>query len=614
MATISKNARGQVTIDGVPRFLRAVYDAGLPTAGWPAFIGPAGRNLARYKFDIILNVQTGTFGNGLDLANALVPFGMYTLAVCNFFGNFTFPPASFSPATPFNSVDFDTTRNPTYTTTPEGTGPFRTLWSQKAAAIAQYIADEPAWHASPWSGNPAAQTNDGRDDVVLLHDYNKSVLPSLPTMVTLLNDNLTQYQEWSPLHVGDWLGPDIYTVGQAPEQFPDNGTIPSTYGYMNFSVGEAGALSRYYGAQFSRVPMIILQANKFGGRSRFITPSEMQSHMVIALAELRGVGIIWWWALGVQSGALDERPFLVQSGNGSNRVFNVPDYVEEAIDVEVKIANVIQAPSSYTIQNLGDASIVKVGNFYQLVHPPTVTMNVAPPSGTSNVVVTSNKWPTAKRTAALNQLEAMTLLLSQLEPITLQPSNPGLLTGNSTDAATFLAWRIPYCNALRNGGADRPVWLFGAVARYQAEYDALQLVPPDMTYSNHIADQKADVRTCCWESGATGLVAAYNLNPNPNSNVTLQWHTTITRVEVLGENRDVPVTGGRNWTDTFGGASSLRQGSFNQGHLYRLTLSSTPQAFTLLLAAGAYQYTVAGPPVVLTWAVGPTLLGFVVRR
>jgi hypothetical protein len=168
----------------------------------------------------------------------------------------------------------------------------------------------------------------------------------------------------------------------------------------------------------------------------------------------------------------------------------------------------------------------------------------------------------------------MSTLLADLEPIMIQPSDPALLTSNSLEAADFLSWRIPYCNTLRSQAADRPVWLFGAIARYQEEYDFLNQVPPNYTNSLHIMDQKADVRTCCWESGDVGIVASFNQHPDPRTG-TLQWHRTVTRVEVLGENRDVPVNGdGRSWTDTWGGASSLRQGSFNQGHLYRLHLDT----------------------------------------
>jgi hypothetical protein len=207
MAVFTRNARCQPVVNGVTRFLRGIYDSGFEGVNNQDMAGHvAARNYARYRFELLIHVQSGTVGNSLRLANAIEPLGMFAWTVGNFFGNFTFDPAAFNPAT----FGFDVYGNATYTTTPEGTGPFRDLWRQKAAAAGTYTADEPAYIAVGWAGDPAPiPPTRGRDDMVVLHQYSKSVMPEMPTFATFLNDNLTQWRDWSPFDIGDWLGCDI---------------------------------------------------------------------------------------------------------------------------------------------------------------------------------------------------------------------------------------------------------------------------------------------------------------------------------------------------------------------------------------------------------------------
>jgi hypothetical protein len=205
-------------------------------------------------------------------------------------------------------------------------------------------------------------------------------------------------------------------------------------------------------------------------------------------------------------------------------------------------------------------------------------------------------------------------MIKTLEPIMLTQDDPSLITNNSGWFATPIAWRINLLQVLSNGAADRPTWLTGLLLLYQDELALLQQVPPDTSLSNYLLDQRGHVRTASWEVGTTGLVTGCNMHPDPQT-VTLTWHSSnITRVEVLGEGRDVPVVGGNSWTDTYGGGSAKRQGPFHQGHVYKLYLSGVtpPNSFTMLALPGAYAVT--GSLTVLTQLAGPTLVGFVWRR
>src|SRR5262245_5745938 len=162
MAILTWNNRGQIIINGQPRFLTAIYDGDTNGNDMADLVGPTKRNYARYRFTIVNNVQSGSVGNGLRLADAPAPLNMYCFAVGNLLTNFTWDPTYFNLATLGNSgIAFDVNANPTYTTSPEGTGPFRTLWPQKTGAIGVYLADEPATNAVGWTNGTAINQSGG---------------------------------------------------------------------------------------------------------------------------------------------------------------------------------------------------------------------------------------------------------------------------------------------------------------------------------------------------------------------------------------------------------------------------------------------------------------------
>src|SRR5678815_1913791 len=146
MATIGKNARGQVTINGTPRFLLGIYDAGLGDFNNHAAYLANERNLARFtnKLDLYLNVHSGTLGNGIRFLDALVPYNMYLFATANAVTVFDL---SVPPPTGFDMHD-----NPTYNFAPLGSVPFRTHWVNHARAFGTYLWDEPSYGPS-FSGN-----------------------------------------------------------------------------------------------------------------------------------------------------------------------------------------------------------------------------------------------------------------------------------------------------------------------------------------------------------------------------------------------------------------------------------------------------------------------------
>src|SRR5678815_4256828 len=64
---------------------------------------------------------------------------------------------------------------------------------------------------------------------------------------------------------------------------------------------------------------------------------------------------------------------------------------------------------------------------------------------------------------------------------------------------------------------------------------------------------------------------------------SITWYRAITRVEVIDEARDATIQGdGVTFRDTFGGSSSTREGTFRQGHVYKLYFgASSSQIVTL---------------------------------
>lgn len=688
MGVIGKNTKQQVTIDGVARFLSCIYDSGFAGSGGNDMAGHvAARNYGRYNFDCVIHTQSGSVNNGLRLCDAVLPYNMYVLAIGNFFGNFTFDPAFFTPG----SFGFDVTDSAT----------FRSQFAAKPNSIAIYMADEPAYSPSGYysnsvlaggnyqltsnlngwtpvpasdgsvawnSGNggqcnlvggsttnsslvgtgtvsqgqqtkwwiqvragtltiqitsgpdilyasgplttgtyngyvtptstsiqmtvqvgpsqtasfdnvgisrtgdpPPVPSSRGKDCCVTLQNHYKTVIPSLPTWTTFLNDDGRIYREWYSSDIGDWCGSDIYVFGQGPELYLTNDVVPSTYGYMSWPVCEAAALARYFGMQSNRVPNIVLEANKFGATSRFQTRPESISHLAMSLGELWGRGVVTWWSLGVQAGAIDEVNATDLTGNGTNKVFTANNlYAEEAVDVVVKVGGAVQPQSAYTNQNLGDRTINKSGNFWVYTNPAQVTLNTAPGSGVA-VRIEVQKWPATRKAMIKQFLEDASKLIRQYEQVFLNGFDQTFITNNTTWAADFLSWRIPYCDRLRDGSVDRPTWLFGSVSRYQSEYDSLRLSPPNYQYSVHMQDQRGHVRANAYVGASYAIVAAYNIYPDAQNNVSLTFKQAAVRCEVLLENRDVPLTnGGKTITDTFGGASALRQGPFGTGHIYKL--------------------------------------------
>jgi hypothetical protein len=540
MANVGKNALGQITINGVAKQMRGIYDAGFGPGGGQDMAGEiAQRNLARYtnKLNLYLHIQSGTFGNALRICDALEPLNMYTLAIANAFSIFELTDAS----------NFDTIQNPPYTTSPEGTGAFCDLFQAKARSFGVYLADEPSDSAS-FSGNGTrtaflvnghinsvneisvkvggvlqspgvyAITGVGGtsytvtfatppppgtfnveilrttviDSILHFSPIYKARMPNITRMVVLIQNPIYQLIKYAPNpDFCDFLLADPYEIGQGSELNPGSPTPPavSTYGYMNFMVGEALAGVRFHALANNKVPGAVLQMFKFGTPSRYITDSELHSHMVMALCEFREACNILWWAMGTQAGAMDSTGFT----------------------------------------------------------------------------------STVDHTRFLDKLDVMSTLLASLEPITIRPHNPNLMTLSTTtgDART---WRIALCTIYKNGAGDRPCWGAADVQHYTDEFNRLTAAVPDLTLSEQMLDQSSDIRAAAWELGTTGLAACYNLNPDPKSNVLHTWHVPIIRVEVLSEGRDCPVINGNQWLDGYGGGSSLRQGSFNQGHIYRVTL------------------------------------------
>lgn len=544
---VSKNAKGQLTIGGVPKFIRLIYDSGFAGVGGTDMAGHlTARVMSQYtnKLNAYLNVMSGTSQNGLALADALGAYGMYVLAVGNAFGTATVEAMS------AGNGPFDVVVN---------ASGFRANFALKARALGIYLADEPA---------DSIQSN-----VLTWHAIYKAAMPNLVTYTVLIQNEIYRLLDWAPRLCGDILASDPYPIGAASEAHPDGGSGTNTYGYMNFDVAEAAANIRYHALRNNKIPAIICQMLKFGDASRFPKNSEWWSWMVaVAVEGCMGIG---WWAFGVQDGALDQRPFIVYNGNNSNVTFAYAPMAGAAGDVEVKVGGVIQAGSAYTVNNVGTQG------------GGTVTMNTAPPTGTGNVVVTVNRWPATERTRARTMLETMSGLLATLEPMLLSDPEPTRITANSLTTGNAITWRRAICNVLQNGGGDRPCWLFSRVTRYADEYTRLGLATPDTTLSAQMLDQSADVRTRCWEFGGNGWIFAYNLHPDPHTNVDITWYKAITRVEVIDEARDATIQGdGRTFRDTFGGSSSAREGSFRQGHVYKLYFgTSTAQVVAVAQVA-----------------------------
>jgi hypothetical protein len=466
--TVSRNAAGFVTIDGSPIFVRGIYDSGLEGAGGSQDM--AGhvvvRNLARFtdKLNFYINLYTGTFDNGLRLADALDPLHMYTLAIGNASYDWTAGASGTVQANSDANGPFDVVDN---------SNNFRFNFAGKARAAAVYLFDE--------------TREDALTDLATWQTTYTTAMPNLATFGVSWHTFIDPIIAYAESTVGTWLGADPYTIGAAVETAP--GGTTNTYGYSNYDVGHTAAAVRYHALANDKCPMMVLQAFKFGTNSRFITNAELWSHMVAAVAE--GCVGVWWWALGVQQGALH-----------------------------------------------------------------------------------TSAWTTSERERVLAQIETMSGLLATLEPVLLNPSNPSLLTANSTVTGNAIQWRKDLLALLTVSGG--PTWFEGVRSTFVTELAALNEVPANTAESLHILDQSSDVRTRCWEYGGLGYVFAYNLHPNERANVTFTWHASLTRVEVVGESRDITVTDGATWMDTFGGASSLRQGASNQGHIYRLYLGGTP--------------------------------------
>jgi hypothetical protein len=544
------DAKGRILKDGTAMLGKMMYSPGLTGSSGTDMAGEiANRNFARWanKINFYINVMSGTLHNTLRLCDALLPYNINVFTICNAHGGAT--AEQMSAGNLFDAIT--------------DAGGFRALFGAKSNAAGYYVADEPSDNTIP--------------SVVNYVTTFKTSNPALVSLSILIQDPIGQIVAWSNANTGEWIGCDPYPLGGAPETTPDGSTTNiSTYGWMNFVIGTAAAHTRWHALRTGKAPWVILQLWKFGGVTRFITDDELWSHMVAVLAEGCHIG---WWALGVQQGTIDEFGWRLFNGNGTQTVFPIHTYVEEAVDVEVEIAGVLQAPSAFTIQNLGDKAYFKSGNFYQLTNPPTVTMNTAPPVGTNNVLVRAKTWPSGHRTRALNMLEQMLNLLTSLEPTLLRDPSPELLTFNSTSTGNALLWRKNLCNELRSQAADRPVWLFGYIGFFQDQFTRLSLTPPDVSLSEMFFDQSGNVRCRCWVAadGSHAIIFAYNIHYNAQNNVTLQWANTVTRVEVMGEGRDCALLpDNRSWVDTFGGGSSLRQGFRRQGHVYRLSLTGAP--------------------------------------
>jgi hypothetical protein len=853
------NARGQFLIGGIPRLLTGIYDGGFAGASGTDMAGHvAARNYARYRFDVVNQIWTGGLGNGLRLADAVAPLGMYCLAIGNVFANFTIDDTIYNTAAPDG---FDIQGNYTYTTSPEGTGPFQTLFTQKAGSFGTYHIDEvtntasghngtnsllngafppiganpgnlnnwtltvtgggtgtatwdagnggqaqlaggtstsvalsqsvsglapgnlyklyftirtanvrvlvtgsgtlfdetlgpgnyyvevtptaatvttafsvltgvtaqiddvwfqhgndgdrqavvannrfvnwnfpdnlASWAVTPLGGGTgtvvqfppdraqlrggtagvefsqsvvvtasaayrfyvtlpdgnvrvrltsgastlidetptgpgqwawtvvptttsatatfsvaasvtaelddvwlqlAANGHDqqpipslrGRDDAVYLYNFYKGAMPTMPVMGIIGETGVYQWIGWSKYPIGDVIGVDPYPVGTAPEIYPSNqASGESTHGYPNFEVAEHAACARYYCERYAgngtlgggvRVPLIVLQALKNGNASRFITITENLSHFAAGLTELRGAGMIWWWALGVQNGALDSYTFDLPDGTGSQTVFRTnSSYAEEAVDVRVSVGGVLQTLGThYTLQNLGDTTLVRVGGNWTWANPVQVTFVTPPPVGVDNIRIEVNRWPTARRAAILQFLEDITKWVRLEQAILTTVPDDTLIVDNSTWQADFLTWRKSLVNLFRTGGADPVIPTFAGLQRYTDEWNRLNLATPDQSLSVHLDNngQRGHVRTCAWSMADRAIISCHNMHPDPQV-FSLTLSRPATRVQVLFEGRDATLSpDGLTITDTAGGGSSLRQGAFGMGHIYSVEFAA----------------------------------------
>jgi hypothetical protein len=466
MATAGRNAKGQILIDGTPTFIRLLYDSGLDGVTGTDMAGHlAKRGIARFKgkINVYLNYWTGSSENALKLCDALEPLGMYTLAIGNSFSHFAIG----------DGAKFDICQD---------TNGFRARFAAKKRALAIYLADEPDF------------TEAMQADTVKWHGIYKASMPSLATMVVIMQHGIKQVRQWAPLAVADWFCCDPYPIGQAPEDHPQGAqSIVHSFGYANFEVGQACADVAYYAKKHGKSPVAVLGMLKQGGPLvRYQRDDESWSHMVAAIAE--GCVGIAWWSIGNGNGALN--------------------------------------------------------------HPTDVTPQ--------------------ERERMLAYLDVMTSFLVTLEPVLLSDPSPSLLTKNSGSTLDPVAWRKALVTAYHAGWPDSPAWNWFTHLDYEAELAKLNQTPPDLAFSEQMLDQSSNVRTRCWEDGKIGWVFAYNVHPLPQT-VTFTCRVPVRRVEVVDESRVVALgADGRSWTDTFGGGSSLKQGPFRQGHVYKLTLDGGP--------------------------------------
>ena len=86
MAVAGRNSKGQVTINGVPRFILGLYDSGFHGVNASDMAGHiANHTLSRFKdkINVYLHMMSGTVDNTLRLCDLLDPLNMHVIAVGN---------------------------------------------------------------------------------------------------------------------------------------------------------------------------------------------------------------------------------------------------------------------------------------------------------------------------------------------------------------------------------------------------------------------------------------------------------------------------------------------------------------------------------------------------
>jgi hypothetical protein len=292
-AAWTTDANGRAVVNGVPVFLRIAYDQWFDCDALPE-CHIATRNFDQYGFNVYLHFFFGSNENALKQLPAL-PSSMFGMATGNACCGHTVE----EMGTNENGVQtFDMVNNQNN---------FRGRFNADPKQGGVYLSDE---------------VDVGQlDNIRSWATTYKTSMPDTPRFVALLPEGPliptdTQYGStgwmesttgvanpyfWARSGAGgDWLAEDPY-----PLLFGET-TRLAPWGFPHFWVADRAAHVVAAARQNGLVPVIVLQLFKGTSDSRFITPDELYSHMVMAVAE--GVHGIAWWEIGRGSGLRAQEP------------------------------------------------------------------------------------------------------------------------------------------------------------------------------------------------------------------------------------------------------------------------------------------------------------------